>query len=179
MAKTLYKVAQRGFNSQNLLNINAYIQQKEINGSQVLSDVIYLEATKGIKNENGHGIKYDTENKITMKFNSYELRVLCFALRTLHSKKKCDYKKYSEPMLSGSPGNKKTLSLASSENENVGFQFYINIEEKENLKIGILFDYFELPAFVGSIEKIADEVDVTLYSYQRKLDKNMRLNKSE
>ena len=177
MAKALYKVAQRGFNSQNLLNINAYVQQKDTSGSQVLSDVIYLEAAKGVKNENGSGIKYDIENKITMKFNSYELRVLCYALRTLHSKKKCDYKKYSEPMLSGSPGNKKTLSLASTDNESI--QFYINIEEKEVLKIGIVFDNFELPAFVGSLEKIADEVDSTLYSYQRKLDKNIRLEKSQ
>lgn len=177
--KILYKVAQKGFNSQNLLNINAYVQQKENqNGSVVLSDIIYIEATKGIKQQNGSGFKYNPENKIIMKFNSYELRVLCYALRTLHSKKKCDYKKYSDPTLSGSPGNRKILSLAANENEGV-IQFFINIEEKDNFNIGIIFDNFELPALVGSIEKIADEVDETLYSYQRKYDKNMRSQQSQ
>ena len=41
--KELYKVASRGFTSQNLLNINAYIQLKNKDGSDILSDIIYYD----------------------------------------------------------------------------------------------------------------------------------------
>ena len=172
--KELYKVASRGFTSQNLLNINAYVQLKNKDGSEILSDIIYFEVSKGVRNENSRGFIYDTDNKISMKFNSYELRALCFALRTLHSKKVCNYKKYSDPVLSGSQGNKKEITLAFSKNNDESDKFYINFEEKNVLQVGIAFDTYELPAFVGSIEKIANEVDERLYSYQRALDKRLR-----
>lgn len=161
-----YKVAQKGFAGNHLLNINAVIENKD-ESPAVLSDVIYMEFAEGIKKNNVY-CGYDTKNKISVKFNSYELRIFRFALRSLISNKKSDYKKYNNPSLSNSTDGVKEISLGFSTDK-----FWINIEEAGNKKFGIAFDILELRALIETLELISKETDEVLYKYQRAMDAKM------
>lgn len=165
---TRYKVAQKGFPSNHLLNINAVIEGKKENGKDILADVIYVEFAEGIKRNNVYS-GYDTDNKIAFKFTSYELRILKYELKKLISSSKSDYKKHHNPSLASSSDGIKEITLASSNNT-----FYINAEEKGNKKFGIAFNSLELRAFMDCLDLIAKETDEVLYKYQRALDKEIR-----
>jgi hypothetical protein len=165
---TRYKVAQKGFPSNHLLNINAVFEGKKENGRDILSDVIYVEFAEGVKRNNVYS-GYDTENKIAFKFNSYEIRVLKYELKKLISSGKSEYKKHHNPSLASSNDGVKEITLASNNTA-----FYINVEERENKKFGISFNSSELRAFMDCLELIAKETDEVLYKYQRALDKEIR-----
>lgn len=165
MAKA-YKVAQKGFNSNNLLNINALIERKEENPN-ILFDVIYMEFYEGKKVNNAYS-GYDKTNKINVKFNSYELRIFCYALKSLVASEKSDYKKYSNPALASSNDGVKEITFGFSNSK-----YWINVEEINKKKFGIGFTLFELKALIDSLVVIANEVDEVLYQYQRAIDKKI------
>ncbi|WP_152633029.1 hypothetical protein [Aliarcobacter butzleri] len=169
-----YKVGQKGFPSNNLLNINAMIEEKDSRDSsrRIFKDVIYLEFIKGKKNNNRHS-GYDMANKIVVKFTSYELRVFIYALKSLILTGASEYKKYSDPNLASTNGNPKEITLGKQANFD---KYFINIEEIENDKFGIGFNLFELKAFIDSLKIIADETDFTMYKYQRVV--HQQINKS-
>lgn len=167
-----YKVAQKGFASNHLLNINALIERKEDNPN-ILSDVIHMEFYEG-KKVNGVYSGYDKNNKINVKFNSYELRTFCYALRSLISLGKSEYKKYNNPALASSNGGVKEITFGFTPGDST---YWINIVEANKKKFGIGFGLFELKALIDSLIIIANEVDETLYQYQRAVDKKINSEK--
>lgn len=167
-----FKVGQKGFASNHLLNINAVIESKD-DKPNILFDVIYLEFAEGRKVNNTYG-GYDNNNKIDMKFNAHELRILVYALKGLIASSGSNYKKYSNPSLANSNDGVKELSLGFK-----GDKYFFNIEETNKKKFSIPFGIYELKALIDSMIIIADETDATLYKYQREIDKRINAEKNQ
>ena len=164
-----YKVGQKGFPSNHLLNINAVI---ELDESNVLSDVIYLEFFKAIS-KNNIPVGYDKENKIPLKYNSHSLRVLKHNLKNLVVTHKSNYKKYSNPKLSNKSESEtlKEVTLGYSKEK-----YWINIEVIGGEKFGVSFDIFEIKSLIDFLELLADECDTILFKYQRAFEKEKNRN---
>lgn len=165
-----YKVGQKAFKNNHLLNINAVIESKE-DKPNVLFDVIYMEFSEGIKTNNVY-TGYDIANKIDMKFNSYELRVFANALKEILAKGSTEYRKYSNPALANSQDNVKELSLGQQNNK-----YFFNIEEANKKKFAFVLSGLEVRAMVEAITLIADETDTILFKYQREIDKRINQEK--
>lgn len=129
-----FKVGQKGFASNHLFNINAVIESKD-DKPNVLFDVIYLEFSEGIRMNNTYS-GYDTNNKIDMKFNSHELRILVYALKGLITSGNSTYKKYSNPSLAASSDGFKEFSLGFK-----GDKYFFNIEEANKKSFQFLLAY--------------------------------------
>ena len=160
-----YKVAQKGFKSQNLLNINAVIASKEVNNNLYFDDIVYLDFSKGTNTNNVKS--YDTNNKIAMKLDCFEFGAFLYACKEILKRKETSYVKYTEPGLANSSGAKKKLTLGLKDGT-----YFINIEEKEINKIGIGFTMYEFASFIDRGIKICEELDSTVFSYQRAADRN-------
>lgn len=171
--KQKFKVAQKGFTSLNLLNINSFIIVENFDNVPIPKDLIYIEIAQGIT-QNGKRA-YDTKNSITMKFSSFELRSLAVACKMLRAAKVSKYIKYSDPILNGSSGNKKTLTInyqgKNPDISNSKSAFYINVTEGDK-KANYSFNSYEFPAFIDVIDDISSKVDTYLYQKQRELYKS-------
>lgn len=165
-----YKIGQKGFTNNYLLNFNAVLETKD-ETPNVFYDVIYVEFSNPLKNERNQHIGYDTKNKIDIKFNTYELRIFKYALKSFLTNKTSIYKKHNNPTLSDSKDNVKEITLGFK-NE----KYFINAEEYGKTKIGIPFDSYELRALIDCIDKLANECDEILYKYQRAIDKSINQN---
>ncbi|AXH16372.1 hypothetical protein CP985_03230 [Malaciobacter mytili LMG 24559] len=161
------KIAQKAFKKLTMLNINACLEYEK-GKAKYAEDVIYIELFPMTPQKT-----YDSKNKISMKYNSFELRGLAVALKELFQKKETSYVKHTDPSLSSSSGNKKTLSI-STRNSTL---FSINIAVKGATGIFIEFDKYEIISLAQCIEKIADEVDTFHYNYQQYIDKQLRSKK--
>ena len=167
--KIRIKVAQKAIKMQNMININAYMESKE---GTYYDDVIYIEFSRGITAQNG--IKtYDTNNSLSFKFNSLGIRELSFGLTELIETKKTKYTRISEPKLSGAEGNKKVLSLGSSEKEGI-IKYFINAKQDGNKNIALSFFNYQLQPIADLLKNIADLVDDKQFSIQRYIDKQHR-----
>jgi len=164
-----YKVAQKGFPSNNLLNINAVV---ELDDESVLKDVIYIEFFEALTKNNIH-IGYDKDNKIAVKYNSHSLRVLKHNLKSLVVAKKSIYKKYSNSKLSNKTESElvKEVTLGYSKEK-----YWINIEVIGGKKFGVSFDIFEIKSLIEALELISNECDSILFKYQRAFDKEKNRN---
>ncbi|PHR71095.1 MAG: hypothetical protein COA66_10260 [Arcobacter sp.] len=169
-----YRVAQKGFQSKNLLNISAFITVTKNSSSAypVCKDLVYLEFYNGIRNASG--FSYDYNNRISMKMDSYELRRLVHGCKELLRSGKTNYKNYTDPNLTRtSNGYKKTLTLGVKEDPSKGSNYFINMET--NAAINISFDVYGFASFCDITNKIAEECESVLYNYQRKME--LKVNK--
>lgn len=183
------KIAQKGFTSLNLLNINSYIEYEQLNNSTVIpKDVIYIEIANGKRTDSG--TKYDMQNKFFITFNTFELRALAFACKAIRTAKKSKYIKYADTKLSGSQQVcKKTFNLtyekkddtifylnASTNYQNTQIQNQSNPSNSQNYSYA--FNTYEFPAFISILEDIAQTVDKYFYAEQRRIDQEIN-NKNE
>ena len=166
MNKKNYKIAQKAYNSKNLFNIVAYIEQtitEEQN--RYFKDLIYLEFIPGTSSG------YNNNARISIKYSATELRSLSYALKELYKLKESNYVKFADASLSSeTPSNdKKKITLLHDSNKNF---YYINISQGST-KIGIEFDRYSILAKSDEMGEIAALVDSSLYRFQRENEKQL------
>ena len=173
-----YRVAQKGFKSQNLFNISAFIEITHGKSTYpICEDVVFLEFYSGTRGVNG--FKYDTNNKKVMISDADEIIRLDYGCKELLKNGQSQYVNYTDPGLTeNSSGNKKKLTLGMNLQEDKNIKtFFVNFEEKQTEKIAIQFDAYGFAAFADSINVIANECETVLFNYQRKME--IKVNKEK
>lgn len=173
MDKVRIKIAQKAIKMQNMMTINACLETKD---TKYYEDVIFVDFSRGKVTPSGANT-YDTENTLSFKFSSLALRELGYGIKELLATKKTLYKKISEPRLSGSEGDKKTISLGTNEKDGL-IKYFINAKQDNKRNIALSFFNYELYALIDVLNNIADLTDNKLYEIQRQVDKNFRENKN-
>jgi len=171
MSKKNYKIAQKAYNSKNLFNIVAYIEQtitEEQN--RYFKDLIYLEFTPGTSSG------YNNNARISIKYSATELRNLSYALKELYKLKTSNYIKFADASLSSetSSNDKKKVTLLHDPNKDF---YYINVAQGAT-KIGIEFDKYSILSKSDEMQEIAQLIDSSLYRFQRENEKALsKMNK--
>lgn len=169
MSKIRIKIAQRAVKMQNMINITACLETKD---HVYYDDVIYLEFCRGASTKTGSRT-YDTSNSLSFKYTSLALRELAYSMNEIINTKKTSYIKIAEPRLSGTEGNRKTLSLGVNQKDDV-IKYFINAKQEGDKNIALSFFNYELNAIMQLLSNIADLVDDKQFEVQRFIDKNYR-----
>lgn len=159
-----YNIGNVALTSSTLINISGTIEQIPSGGLFYFKEAIHLSAKEGAQ---GGGYKKDG---INMLLNANELKALSYAMKefvripTYDNTKKSNFEKISNS------GTMKKVYLGFTMPNN----YYINVKvlDKNNPKtIAIKSDKYKFLAYADSIFLLAQEVEKSMFAFERKKDK--------